>query len=324
MDNYDKKSDIKVIVDSFGINLNQIGFYQVHIKLVDSSLNESDYQLLLHVKDYQSPMITEKENPVINIGDRMDLNQFYIIKDNYDLSPDVIVDDSAVRYDEIGRYPIKIEVYDHSGNYNYHESFVEIKDIERPVLALKNRVVEVSLGDTFDFKSLVIKVSDNHDSLDISSVMITTDFDADKVGFYEVLYEVTDSSLNQTSIKVDVYVRDVIKPVFEMQSISTFNYNQIDLLSDVIVTDNASKYVTWQLLETNIQDKAGTYQALYLAIDEFGNHTYHLREISVLQQISSNSASGTMLFYIIAITGIAGIGLFGFYYYKLTKHKRSS
>lgn len=322
-DNHDIKSDIKVVIDSFSINLNQVGFYKVHIKLIDLSLNQSDYELLVHVKDYQSPTINEKENLLMNIGDKTDLMRFFIIKDNYDLSPDIIIDDSAVIYDVIGKYPIRIDAYDQSANHNYLETILEIKDIEKPVLALKSTSIELPLGDTFELSTLIIKVSDNYDDLSLSNVLISTDLDIHNVGFYEAIYELSDSSKNQTTIKVDIYVRDLEKPVFEIDSIITTEFENIDLMHDVYVKDNSNKRVKWTLVETNIQNKSGTYQALYLAIDEAGNHTYHVREIVILGQENNYQPVGTIIFFVVAGIGLVGISLFGFYYYKLTKSKRS-
>ncbi len=318
-DNYDAKSDISVTVDYQGINLNQIGLYKLHIILMDKSLNESRYVLLLHVKDYQCPVIVEKENPIINIGDTLDLNQFYVITDNYDQSPNVSLTDNEVNYQAIGSYPIRIDVYDQSGNHTYHETFLQIQDLLEPTLALKTNQLVISLNETVQLSDLIIKASDNYDSISVSDVLIDTDLNTNQVGHYEAIYELTDSSNNKTSYRMSIIVRDLIPPTFDIAPIKQDSYAAIDLNANIKVTDNSNLPVKWTLVETNLSEEPGEYQALYLAIDAFGNHSYHLRSITILENKPDQNPSLMRIAYVIIGGSVLSIAAFGIYYVKLKK-----
>ncbi|PKK87254.1 MAG: hypothetical protein CVV63_01675, partial [Tenericutes bacterium HGW-Tenericutes-8] len=320
-DNYDAKEHISVTIDTNSINLNQIGFYKVHIILMDRSFNQSRYELTLHIKDYQSPQIVETSNPVVNIGDSVDLMQFYLISDNYDASPNIFILDSEVRYHELGRYPIRIEAFDQSGNHAVYDSFIEIKDIEKPVLSLKTNQLVLPLGENINLYDLIIKAKDNYDTIDINDVLIETDLDINKVGYYEAIYELKDNSNNVSAYKVNIIVRDTKAPVFDIEPIETYDYDSIDLTDQISVSDDSGKPVNWVLVETNLVAQPGKYQALYLAIDAYGNHTYHLRHITLLASDSSDTPTGAMIAY--TIFGMLSISVlaYGMYYYRIKKHR---
>lgn len=318
-DNYDRKQDITVLIDQHAINYNQIGTYHINVMLTDKSKNTASTIIKVNVKDYQAPVIIEKENPVINVFEDLKLDLFYIIKDNYDQSPIIIIDDGMVDYHNIGTYPLTIVAIDQSNNESILRTSIQIKDTINPVLALKTTQVTMSLNDTLDLKSIILKASDNYDNLTINDVIIQTDLNSTKIGFYEAIYDLTDKSLNKTSVKVHIYVRDIKKPIVYIEDIMSQNYHQIDLMGGIEIQEQHRYQL--HLLETNLENRPGSYQALYLIVDQYGNHTYHLRNITLLKDTSYDKPVGLYIYYV--CIGLIGLGVSIFYYLYKRHNKKS-
>ncbi|MDY0210823.1 MAG: hypothetical protein RBQ91_05420 [Acholeplasma sp.] len=279
-DNYDSVLAISVTVNDFSVNLNRIGTYVVWIKLTDTSLNEAIYFLDVRVKDYDAPSIVELNPPIINIGETSFLS-FYTITDNYSVSLNVSIDDRAINYDKIGSYPFSITATDQSQNATTYHGQLKILDTEPPLIFFNSGSLTHPIGKQLEPRNLILKVSDNASHLAISDVSIETDLNTNQVGYYEILYSLTDESLNTCQHKIDIWVVDKEAPSYQSTEIRLKKDEQIDFMSDILCVDN-SFFCQLTLVESNYKPVKGHYQALYLAVDPYGNHSYYLRSIEVL------------------------------------------
>lgn len=276
-DNYSNPSNMSLSVDTNAVNLNQVGVYQVLYTLTDEFGNESKTTAYVRVRDYFAPVITQTKPLILNINTTLNLSDFFIIKDNYDTIVNTIIHDKLVDYAAEGIYPISIELYDQSGNQTKLETTIEIKDQIPPELFLKTTVLKLSKDTTFDLKTLIIKVLDNHQPLSVDDVMITTDLDLTKVGFYEALFEVTDKSDLLTSLKVDIFVEYKEKPIIHYDKLIIEKDIPYHLLSGITYNEDMRYDIT--VLDSNVLNQAGTYEVIYLVIDPLGNHAIYHREV---------------------------------------------
>lgn len=316
-DNYDSLADLTLIVMDEHVNLNRVGSYPVWIKLVDLSLNETISEITVEVKDYLNPTVTEIKNPVLNIGEDHNLMTFYSIQDNYTVSLEINIDDSLVDYTSVGKYPFSIQVVDSSGNSTVYESFVEIMDNEAPLIFFSSGSQSIVLDTFFDPKSIILKVSDNHSKLTKEDVIIETDLDTKTVGYYDVVYTLMDHSNNKSEYIIELSVVDKEKPSVSSNKLLSSTVD-IDLLKGVTCIDNTG-FCEIRLVEHNIEDEEGIYQALYLVVDKYGNHTYHTRTIEIQKGITTSTNSSSYGAVIILGLSVLGILYFGLSYYMKRK-----
>jgi hypothetical protein len=296
-DNYTMTNKITLKVDSNAVNLNQIGAYPLLYTLLDEFGNETKTMTYILVKDYYAPMITQTKPIVLNPGQDFKVNEFFLIKDNYDVFVHTWIHDEVVDYDTIGIYPISIEVYDQSGNLNRVDTTVEIKDVTPPELFLKANILYVHVHEEIDLKSLILKVKDNHTMLSIDDVVITTDLDIQNVGFYEALFEVKDSSGLKSTQLVTIYVINKIKPIVTFDPLTIEKGYPYDLMSGI--HSESDKILKIHLFDTNLEMKKGTYEVVYIIVDAYGNHTTAIRQVTVHEETTEVSIT------IYIISGIA-------------------
>jgi hypothetical protein len=310
-DNYSTTSKVTLKVDSSAVNLNQVGLFPVLYTLIDESGNETKATSYVWVKDYYAPMITQKKPLVIEPFSTWVWGDFFIIKDNYDTIPHILIYDDEVEYHKLGVYPIQIETFDSSGNSYLFETTLEIKDQTPPELFLKATQLITPLGTPLDLRSLVIKVKDNYAKIDLEDIVITSDLDISKVGFYEAIYEVFDDANLKTTLKVDIYVVYKEKPLITFQPMSIQKGYPYDLLNGIEVHGQLDLKIS--IFDTNIMQKGGTYDVVYLVVDPYGNHAYFIRQVILIETPTEIDNTGIIL----GGSSIALIiGLFSFWIWK--------
>ena len=95
---------------------------------------------------------------------------------------------------------------------------IKVVDTTAPTLKLKGQE-EVSIFVGEDYQDEGVEVVDNYDKDLEKQVKVTSKLEKDKVGVYEILYEVEDKSHNKASITRKVNVKE--KPVVERTSTSS-------------------------------------------------------------------------------------------------------
>lgn len=305
IDNYTSTHKITLKVDTNAVNLNQIGAYSILYTLMDEFGNETKAMTYILVKDYYAPMITQTKPIILNPGQAFKVDDFFLIKDNYDVFVHTWVHDETVDYDTIGVYPISIEVYDQSGNINRIDTSLEIKDMTPPELYLKASELYIQRYEDIDLKSLILKVKDNNSLVSIEDVIITTDLDVQNVGFYEALFEIQDSSGLKTTQSVTIYVVDKTKPKVTFDPLTIEKGYPYDLMWGI--HSESEERLNIDIFDTNIDMKKGTYEVVYIIIDAYGNHTIAIRQVTVHEETTEVSIA-IYIISSIAILGIISLG----------------
>lgn len=120
----------------------------------------------------------------------------------------VSVDDSLVNLNEVGSYPLVLELKDSKGNVTKKEITIHVQDTEKPLISLMgDELVQILVG--YPYVEPGVIVSDNFDTSLESEVEINLGgLDVNKIGTYTITYNVTDSSGNkadEVTRRVKVY-----------------------------------------------------------------------------------------------------------------------
>lgn len=108
----------------------------------------------------------------------------------------------SVDTSKIGEYKISYKVFNKKV-----ERVVKVVDTENPTIKLKgNNSVKLYQGDKYEEAGY--EASDNYDGDLTDKVKIDSNVNTDKVGSYEIIYKVKDSSDNEFSIKRSVEVKE--------------------------------------------------------------------------------------------------------------------
>ena len=116
---------------------------------------------------------------------------------------------SITNIEELGKMEVLVQVtyegvtYEHTYNLN-------VIDTIAPTITLSAPEIEIASDSKFDATSYIIEVSDNYDELTIDNVEIENNVDTEKLGDYEVIYTLTDSNNNTSSVTLIVHVVDLL------------------------------------------------------------------------------------------------------------------
>ena len=177
---------------------------------------------------------------------------------------------------------------------SFNEEIIDsVRDKEAPVI--KNvKDITITAGQKVDFFKDVT-ITDN--SKEEIEKKVTGDYDINKVGIYNLTYELKDSSNNITTENFKLIVK--AKPDSEKPKISgvkniTINVGEkVDLLKNIKVTDNktSSNKITKKIIGTYDINKAGTYSLAYQVTDEAGNTTTSSKFNLVVKNKTSNNTT---------------------------------
>lgn len=310
-DNYSNSTNLKLMIDSNAVNLNQVGLYPLLYTVIDEFGNESKVSTYILVRDYYAPYLTQTKPLIINPNTNFLITDFFLIKDNYDSIINTIVYDGLVNYQAEGVYPISFELYDQSGNQTSLHTTIQVKDQIPPELFLKTTALKLSKDTSFDLRGLIIKVSDNHSALSNEDVVITTDLDITSVGFYEAVFEVKDQAGLKTSLKVDIYVEYKKDPVIYYEPLRIEKDIPYDLLKGITYDESQTYNIV--VFDSNIENRGGTYEVIYIVIDNYGNHAIYKREV----RMESDTSLDMLPIMIIGISFLVAVAsYYGFRIWK--------
>ncbi len=188
----------KVIVNN-NINTKRIGTYKVIYTIY---YNGQAYQKVRYVSvlDQTPPTITLKgSNPAIVCPKKTYEEEGYESIDNYDgdLTKNVILKNNTNH--------ILYSVRDHSGNFFSIKRNIQYEDNEEPVITLKGgNAYSLYIGETYQEPGY--QAIDNCDGDITNKVTTTSNLDTNKIGSYEIIYEVKDSSSRTAKISRKVVV----------------------------------------------------------------------------------------------------------------------
>lgn len=296
------------------LKTNQVG--NVGCYSVDSSGNISDELVVcVNVLDTIKPDINEIKDFSINDVelDSFNLESMFVIKDNYDLEPKIIINNKTSSLSIIDtlktKYFVEIEYYgcDFTGNETKHYSFtISLIDTIAPSL---DNVLDISIPDedmnkylediTLLEKDFII--SDNFtielkmdrkyfiDNIEVSVDEFVSSLLLGKTGV--VNYQVVDSFNNKSEIKTqNVIIVDDTSPTITVNNIQnnqkylkidSIDYQVVDNLNldiDVTITLNGQEYNGEAITEI------GSYELVIVAVDGFNNESIQTLNFMIVEE----------------------------------------
>ena len=211
------------------VNTSVLGDYEIIYRVENSKGNYITTKRIIHIKDIESPSITNTiEKEEINKGDTYNnyLNGIEV-KDNYDsnIEATYICKNGILEEVEcnsigskVGVYYIVYDAKDTSNNKYSETSNIEIKreivvkDIDAPVITLVGEgVITIEVGSTYSEPGYT--AIDDEDGDITGKVETSSNLNINKVGTYTIEYIVIDSSNNRGINTRTINVVDTRKPV---------------------------------------------------------------------------------------------------------------
>lgn len=316
-DNKTKSEDILVVVDESGIDYTKIGTYTVGFILSDMIGNTNTHHEVVEIIDNIAPSIHFKGKLIHPVGFMFDIKDYYDISDNYDTYLEInysLLNDITM----IGIVDIVITATDSSGNTSTATNQITVKDQVYPVINLSNKGITVEVfSEPINYLNF-IEVSDNYDDLTVEDVIISAKVNYDLIGAYEVKFSLYDTSYNETSVVMNVYVQDKTPPMITANTIYSIKNEPINLFEGLIISDNYSlnDEISLSIFETSyLEGEIGTFYVIYQAVDKSGNHQYFTRSI-VVEGLNQNQ----LIYYLVGgLLVVCGVILGGVYFLKKRK-----
>jgi len=223
VDETDGDVELVVVEDNYSSNSTTKGTYTIKFSATDNAGNTASCIVTVIVVDTSAPVISgpttvtrrlssdltvEEIKGLLEVTDNTDTLELSVDSDNYTSNKNVP-----------GTYQVIFSATDSSGNKSTHTVSVKVIDDVKPVITgpsshTKNNNVTVNR----DYYLSQLEVSDNVDSLDLTNLNIVSDSfsgNADKVGTYQIVVNITDESGNTSdNFTITIKVDDKIPPVF--------------------------------------------------------------------------------------------------------------
>ena len=183
---------------------------------------------------------------------------------------------SNVNSNKLGDYEVIFESHEKYAINSKKKVKVHVVDDEKPIITLKGEN-EIIINYKEEYKEAGYTATDNYDGDITDKVTIQNNVDNTKLGNYEVIYKVIDSSNNETTIKRNVIVKDTEKPIIKLnRNINSYVIlNKNINLNDFTANDNYDGDITDKVtVEGTVNTKKiGLYKILYKVKDSSGNET---------------------------------------------------
>ncbi len=256
----------------------KLGTYYIRYIVTDSNGNSVVATRTVIVRDNVKPLITLNGDEVIelNLGEEY-IEQGAKALDNYsgNITAQIKVENS-VDTSIVGTTYITYRVKDEAGNESFIQRKVIVRDTVAPIINYTGPTPIYHEVNTL-FNPPILTATDNYDGDITNRVSLTNNVILNKIGTYELVYTVKDSSLNEATLVIQVIVRDTIKPIIKTtyDTITLELGTEYNMLDGISVTDNYdtidnSKIVitTDPVYNENIE---GTYTIKYNVKDSSGN-----------------------------------------------------
>lgn len=244
------------------------------------------------------PAISGKENFVTNIDSPQSIEYFQSFITAFDETDGDLTDSITVKTDnytanknKLGVYEVVFSVTDSSGNEATLSTYIHVMDITNPTINGSTTIANIGYKETFNIANFkaTLTVTDNYDKNILpSDITIKNDgytANKTKIGVYEIVFSVLDSSGNEATFVKRVKVIDNVKPTFSGPTVIATNNGSILTESDVRAQLTASDEIDGNLTSAIrlIEDKysgygnaVGNYTITYAVTDSSGNEAIHV------------------------------------------------
>jgi len=203
-----------------------------------------------------------------------------------DVSASVIVQSDAytANMTTIGEYIIQYSVTDQADNVTTFSILVKVIDITNPIISGTNEII-LPYPNTLSIAAIQAQLfaSDNVDGEITAEIELKSDdysLNQSILGFYEVIFTISDSSGNSIDYLVEVYVVDQAEPIFSGPSSFTIGYGSSLSIEDIILSqaveddydhDLSESIVLFSDLYSPNMRKLGLYPIVLRVTDSSGN-----------------------------------------------------
>ena len=262
--------------------ISKIGKYTVRYDVLDKEDKTilDTKTITVYVKDIEEPEVSLKKPLEIPLNsDKFDMFEFFNISDNYDDFKDLKItkiSKSDYNLKKIGIYTIRFNVTDKSGNTNFVEQYLYVRDITAPKIELiKDLKVEYMIKP--DIKSF-FKLSDDVDKPEELNFEYHIEKDYfKKLGTYKIGILVYDRSNNINAKEFTLEVVDTTPPLIELRY-DTFNYyigskepNFYDNIESVSDNETKLSIKNVKIVQNFDLNKPGKYELFYKVLDNSKN-----------------------------------------------------
>lgn len=233
------------------------GAYQITYKVKDKANQEVTKTITITVIADEEPVINATDITIYLGEKEVNLLKNVTATDKEDGQiTSITVDDSKVKYTEIGEYLITYKVNDSFGHNVEKIIKLTIKETEPPVINASNKTI--TINSNFDEKLEVTATDYTGKDITESIVVVRNEVKTNILGTYEVEYKVTDSK-NKTNTKIikvtvtdklakeGLYYFDYLKEVNNKLEIK--GYHAIKGINHPL-TDNFKFYLVIENLQT--------------------------------------------------------------------------
>ena len=205
--------DAEIAKGGKSIVFKETGDYTVGLMATDSSDNGVKDKVTVRVFNDTIPDI-KLSKTAISISDTdkdVDFTKYVSSESAVygDLTGDVVIDSSAVKYGIPGKYTVNYSVSDKDGNKNRAELEVTVKDTTAPSISIFSTEFVLTEGDGKpDYLSGLTASDSNEGDLTGKVKVDDSAVDYNKAGTYVVVYSVVDSAGNAAKHEATVTVRE--------------------------------------------------------------------------------------------------------------------
>lgn len=279
-------------------------YFILHEDIIDP--NDYPVEELLYLGpriSYQELEHNQVSNIQTNVNDPITINEIQnsiVIIDDYDgditNEMEIITDEYSENSNILGNYQIVFKATDTFDNTSTFTLNIEVYDDSNPIITGTNiyRTNQINPIDINTIKS-AITANDNYDGNISDNLILVSDNysqNFDKLGTYQIIYEVSDSSNNSSSYTVTVIVEDKVAPIikgpaeFIIGNDETLTIEQIS--EQISASDDVDGVLTPFIIGEDYSknyNKVGSYFIEYKVVDSAGNTDYHIVDIIINDKI---------------------------------------
>ena len=279
------------IEDIDNVIYNKVGDYEVVVRLVDQSGNETTQTFIVTVADTVSPNFLFIEDQVIEVGEFTDVNWSLLVENLEDNGTDAleILEVDRVDYSQVGTYTVTIVVSDNRNNQMSRDFTVEVLDTTAPSADPVDLQV-IQAGDYIYYPDLVVNLYDNsNEPVDIYVYSDMVDYYTP--GTYVATLRLMDLYNNIFYLDINVEVIDTLAPYIsyiEDQTIEAGELSDFDwttLMTEVY--DNTLKEMEKYVISSDINyNLIGAYQVILGARDSSMNEAVITVNVNVVDTVA--------------------------------------
>ncbi|CEI71969.1 immunoglobulin-like domain-containing protein [Romboutsia hominis] len=233
--------DIKI---TGNVDVNKPGKYELIYTVTDSDRNTTTVKRVIIVNpkmvEINAVPTINAENRIINVGEKFNPLTGVTANDKEDgnITDKIKVVEDTVNTNKIGTYTVKYEVTDSKGATATKTITVTVKSNDKPVITGADNV-SIREGTEFD-PMAGVTATDTEDGNITKDIKITGNVDVNKPGKYELIYTVTDSDGNTTTVKriVTVLLDSIKNDTNNNQTENKSESNESSVSSNSIVSAN--------------------------------------------------------------------------------------